>query len=513
LAVNLSNPLSLPVTRAAWIAAVALGLGLLFDVFFWNHTPGLSVPVFVLLILTGLLTLARIFGRPLPREVYALGMPLLFFAAMAFVRASEPLLVLNLGACLVLLLWIAESATRGVWGRSSLAGYLGLATLPVRFLGPLYGILLALVTVPAEARERGVRRQVLRGVLLALPVLALFLVLLASADLVFRNLVTRLVDLPLRPETVARIVLVVLVTLALIGGYGYALLRPVAPPAERRGRTSRLGLVEATVVLGSVNGLFLLFLIIQFAYLFGGERMLTLPGMTYAEYARRGFFELIAVALISWLLLLLLDQTVDRPEARHRLRFRILGLLMIAQVAVIMASAHFRLSLYEAAYGFTTLRFFSHALIVLLAVCFALLGDRLLRAGPSAAFADRIVVALIVFWAVINLWNPEAFVARRNLERFAITGKLDTNYLKRLSDDAVPQIVSALQRADAVSRDSLVLALESHASRWQQPEDWQSLNLSRLRARRILLPWVKAQNSGRDDLPRPADSTAVPVQP
>jgi len=115
------------------------------------------------------------------------------------------------------------------------------------------------------------------------------------------------------------------------------------------------------------------FILFQLTYLFGGKANISLQGFTYAEYARRGFFELITVAAISLLLLLGVEKYVVKKEATHFGEFKILGTALVIQVGLIMASALRRLSLYEQAYGFTVLRLYSHVFIIFLAVVFGFL--------------------------------------------------------------------------------------------------------------------------------------------
>ena len=75
-----------------------------------------------------------------------------------------------------------------------------------------------------------------------------------------------------------------------------------------------LGFTESSIILGSVNLLFAFFVAVQFKYFFGGQANITLDGYTFAEYARKGFGELITVAVISLMLYLGLS-TITRREA------------------------------------------------------------------------------------------------------------------------------------------------------------------------------------------------------
>lgn len=218
-------------------------------------------------------------------------------------------------------------------------------------------------------------------------------------------------------------------------------------------------------------------------------------GFTYAEYARRGFFELIAVAIISLLLLLTTEKYVVKKETDHAIGFKVLSTALVVQVILIMASAFTRLSLYEEAYGFTTLRLYSYAFIILLAVIFCLLLYKIYKDKRENTFAFRVFISITLFLAVMNFLNPDAFIARRNIERFATRGKLDIYYLSRLSDDAIPDTIKVLNISNedlrkGFARELYLRTQNSYSpfakDRKQYFSKWQSLNISRMRADNIL---------------------------
>jgi hypothetical protein len=217
------------------------------------------------------------------------------------------------------------------------------------------------------------------------------------------------------------------------------------PPALRR---VRVGVIEAGVLLGVVNLLFVAFVLVQFRYLFGGAGLVEVtPGLTYAEYARRGFFELVAVALLSLPLLLAADGLLERRTRRDDVVFRTLAGLHIALVFAVMASALYRLRLYQAAYGLTEQRFHATALLVLIAVVLLWFAATVLRGRPRG-FAFGAVLAAFTTVAVLHAVNPDAIIARTNVARAqsdvgAVTS-FDASYVASLSADAVPVLLEAL---------------------------------------------------------------------
>ncbi len=78
-----------------------------------------------------------------------------------------------------------------------------------------------------------------------------------------------------------------------------------------------VGQIESSIILGSINFLFSIFILVQLTYLFGGESNISRQGFTYAQYARRGFFELIVVVVVSLLILLTTEKYVIKKESEH----------------------------------------------------------------------------------------------------------------------------------------------------------------------------------------------------
>ena len=135
--------------------------------------------------------------------------------------------------------------------------------------------------------------------------------------------------------------------------------------AKRKRQPFRLALLESSIVLGAVDLMFGAFVVVQIAYFFGGQALVNAgTGWTFAQYARRGFFELIAVSVLVLGLILWLDRVTPRTNARQHTIFRVLAVGMIALTGVMLVSASGRMSLYEEAYGYTHLRQYTHTFML-----------------------------------------------------------------------------------------------------------------------------------------------------
>jgi hypothetical protein len=238
----------------------------------------------------------------------------------------------------------------------------------------------------------------------------------------------------------------------------------------------RLGSTEIAIVLGALDLLFLAFVLVQVRYLFGGTALVESQAhLTYAHYARHGFFELVAVSVLVLPVLL-----AANALARDRKRLvRAFSGVLVALELVVALSALQRLRIYEQQYGLTELRIYTTGVVCWLVCVFLWASVTILR-GRVRPFATGAVVAGFVATASLNVLNPDALIARTNLTR----PQADLVYLQKLSDDAVPTLVAqASSSPDPRVRSALQAQL---SSRRVGSFDWLSWNASRERARHAL---------------------------
>lgn len=444
-------PLQTPVR----LVQTAVTLSILADWLFYDKPLGISLLLFVGLVVGGLWWNGRHESiAPAKRNLWLL-LPLGFFASMAMLRTNSTLTTLNVLAVMCLLAYLAFFYAAGRVENLNLFGY---ALLPLRVFGgslALSGPVIRPTVEEMRGNGNGRRRllPLLRGLLLALPVLLVFTFLLSSADLIFADYVEELFSLDFFDhvaEWIWRGTIIVLLSVVLAGGLALALTRRAADEEQselERGLAKlpgyfSIGFIETSTILVLVNMLFAAFVGIQFTYLFGGAANVTEAGYTFADYARRGFFELLTVAILTMLLVLGLNW-LSRRENKGQIRlFNGLGSVLVGLVLVMLVSAWRRMTLYEAAFGYTELRLIVYVCMAWLAV--TLVWFLLTLWVRPDRFAIGALLAVMGFLATLNLINPDAFIARQNLDRYTRMGDLDVAYLTSLSDDAVPQLVRGL---------------------------------------------------------------------
>jgi hypothetical protein len=338
---------------------------------------------------------------------------------------------------------------------------------------------------------------VLRGLLLSLPIILVLTALLAGADPIFEQRIAKFLEI-FRIENLAeyvfRTVNILFMAYLFIGVLVQAIHPTKQDPRPHPNQPSIkkfLGSLETNIVFGSINLLFAAFLVIQFRYFFGGEANISETGFTYSEYARRGFGELITVAVLS-LIIYYLFHSITRLESISQKRiFSCLGILIFLQVLVMLVSSFQRLVLYENAYGFSRLRTYSHLFLPWLAalIVIVIILEILQRQGH---LAFTIIVVAAGFVVTCNAFNIDGFIAQQNIQRATLSEQegyaLDFYYISELSTDAVPVILDGFHTTTSPSKDLLGADL---ACRWytmqnQETRPWQSFNLSYTQAKNML---------------------------
>ena len=489
------NLSSIPRTPLA-LAGIALALGLAVEILFHGYRIGISFPIWAALGIATMLVAARIEGVRPATTTLALIPLILLFAAVAAIRLEPLTVVLSMLATMLLFALVVRALLHG---RLHRFGFVDLAltwlTVPLEAIlrpWPSLGVVSQRAAGDRVARSR--MFSVLRGVLIALPVLVVFIGLLATADLVFGDIVEDALawlDLERVAEYVGR-GLVVLVSGVFFLGALITALR-AREPRELIGEEEPIlkpfvGFIETAIVLGSVVLVFGLFGTIQLQYLFGGEANISAAGYTYSEYARRGFGELVWAAFLSLGLIFALGHWGRRNDKRQRWVFIGLSTALVLMLGVALASALMRLQLYGSAFGFTRLRTYTHVFIfwlALLLMAFLVL----LYLQRLRTFAVIATVASLGFVATLGVVNVDGFVAEQNLERFEKTDDLDVAYLAQLTPDASPVIAAWAARSQLARPADLSAQLACEAAilnSEMRNHSWQSFHFGRQRASNAL---------------------------
>lgn len=471
-------------------------LGIAFDLLIYRMDFGVSYPIFVIVFYAMLIICARDNISFRLDMGWLLSIPILLLSATYFIFSNQMFKILNFLVIPVLIIAqtvLITGSNSNAWNTFGFVAEL-LYSMLVRLFANVFKPFKVIATLVPEKSffSRDTKgRKVLLGLLISVPLLLVVLPLLASADEVFGKMLSFIPSIFANiriDEILARIILGMVVAI-LSFSYIWSLTRTnksttQCPKIEMGRFPAKFEQVTVSTVLAVVNIVYIVFVIIQFAYLFAGASFALPKDFTYSEYARRGFFELIAVTIINLTILLVVIGFTGKGENKSITSVRMLNSLLIANTMVMLVSAFIRMSLYEKAYGYTYLRILTHAFMVFLFVLFIITLFRIWN--DRAGLVKPYVVTALIAFVIINYMNIDVIIAKNNINRFSSAYKLDAKYLTNLSDDAVPEMVKFANDNPGEASAAVKENLEGRKERLSAPKRWQAFNISELRAKKAL---------------------------
>ncbi|WP_342565737.1 DUF4173 domain-containing protein [Paenibacillus sp. FSL R7-0345] len=484
--------------------AAALLLAIVHQYLFYAQKPGVSYPIFVVLFYCFMLYYAREQLRPLKWFDYV-WLTAIFLLAMTFMLFSSwfffGLNFLVLPGLILLHMTYLLSYRRPSWSGIQLVG----AALEHFFAqGPRHW-----PTVFTTIRKSGgegmknerkqVYLKVLAGLLISCPLLLIVVSLLSSADGVFHQILNKFPELLERisfSEGFGRTLWSVLLGIGLFSYlWGFVAYkrteRPVIVPKEGEPQMEPFEFsvdpVIATTVLMAVNAVYVLFVSVQFSYLFGAWEGALPTGSTYADYARSGFFELIMVTSINFGLLLLSLLALPKAKARLLAVIRVLLYILVLCSVVMLYSAYSRLALYEQAYGYTEIRFLVHAFMIFLGLLLILAAVRISK--KDFPLIKWYVALGLLSYVFMNYIGMDRIIASQNIARYEASGDIDAAYLSGLSWEAVPLLIDFSKQNDDLLKQELS---NKWSQRGESQQAWPSFNVSQHRGQQALQQYINA---------------------
>jgi hypothetical protein len=314
---------------------------------------------------------------------------------------------------------------------------------------------------------------------LGLVLLIIFAALFASADPAFDRVLNAAMP-TLSGGTIARWIFLAI----FIGGSMLGAVFLLANPSTLGEITAKsaksVRRLEWAVPVGAVLIAFGAFVAVQVTVLFGDrDYVMRTVGLTFAQYARKGFWQLLVVTLLTLVVMAVAVRVAPRAGRGDRILLRVLLGALATGALVVVTSALWRMSVYEEAYGFTRLRVFVSAFEIWLGALFVLMliaGVRL----RAKWLAPAVVAAWVLTLIGLAVLNPDRFIAEQNIARYHRGAHLDVHYLSTLSSDAAP----ALDRLTGPMRTCALSGIARELR--DEPDDWRSYNVARTTAAPIV---------------------------
>ncbi|MBZ9688773.1 DUF4173 domain-containing protein [Clostridium estertheticum] len=468
---------------------IALILSIIYEIFFTGKQAGISIPIFYVMFMGFFLWSVR--GKVWFKKSIGFGLiiPTLLIALNYSIHSNYVLnffngiMILVLTAVSTVLIryenikWDNIYIIKRVFSRTS-KSIAENAYKPFIFIK-------GNITRKNKKELSSTNKNILRGVIISIPLLIVILVLLTSADMVFKSYVSNF-SIGFENISLGKIInhlMVIIIAFIIIFSYIWS-FKYTCDEGENTRKDIQWEPVTILTIIFMINIVYLLFSIVQFSYLYGGGNNFIPQEFTYSEYARKGFFELVAVTIINFTILLTSMKFIKKDNKTINNVSNIFLTILVAFTFNMLFSAHYKMSLYEQTYGFTYLRIFVHIFMLMLFMLFivALIGIWKRNMPLNKAI---IVIGLSMF-ILVNYINVDKIIASKNIDIYYETQKIDVQYLRSLSYDVIPEILKLKDDSNPEVAKEVNNYLEDVKKDLSQGYFWYEFNYSKYRAMKII---------------------------
>ena len=477
---------------------LSLILSIVHSVLFVGQEKGISVFLFVVTALIFFITILEKQNKIKNKKALILVIPILMLSATYFIFNNLFFRIANVFAILLLFLIMAIIATIEEIKPSKLI---------INIFDMLFGCVdetgnaareisnnfKVQKTNSKEKNKNGISKRILKGFLISLPLLIIVLILLSLADEMFASLfkdifvkLKYLINIETIYKLWGRIILITLLTLYFLSFTLKVVHNGIRGNKESKARIKIDGITVSTA-LTMLNIIYLVFAGVQVVHIMDFARMNST--FDYAGYARTGFFELLAVSIINFIVILITKNNKKEVTNGTNKYIKIMNVLLAVFTVVILITSIIRIGLYKEQYGFTFLRIMVYMLqITELALIVPTIVYIVKDNFKVGEWYLTIIVTMYVF---VNFMNIDYLIAKENIDRYfdrvGATKEIDFSYLKRTSTDAIPEITRLLNSNDKELRVKVNNYLHDEYEELKEKDvTFQNFNLSELKARKEL---------------------------
>jgi hypothetical protein len=438
----------------------SIGLGIIFDILFYDNNIGLNYPLYALFFLGGIYLFIR------NDESFSLMRFMVFSIVIIYIASS--FVRFSFSSVINLLNFLAIPVLFAVLPALSTKDFNTDKKLPLialeRFLMSLGGFIFIvektfkITATTIKAKNKSKTYGILAGLFLSLLAMAIIIPLMASADMVFNEImikITRNMTSGIEFERLISHLFIIFLVSGYMYGFLKTVLRKPSTPSFNVFNSNETDMksteeiiadpkaafdstIPLTIFLIVINLLFLLFSYIQVKYIILGGTDFLPENISYAEYARSGFFQMMVLSVINFSITILLSSHISKLNNTKKLQI-LLTTLSIFTIIVI-CSSYSRMNLYENTYGYTRLRFLVYIILFTEAGLNLMLMYGIWNKGFE--FVRYGLLSVLLVFLMLNTVNIDGYIASRNIDRYVERDDIDMSYLLyRLSSDASSEIL------------------------------------------------------------------------
>ena len=326
---------------------------------------------------------------------------------------------------------------------------------------------------------KGEVRKVIFGILITIPFLIIIIPILMSSDMVFKEISFDLLsNIKITWDIFFRICFCLVCSSYLYVFWiddKFDISKPIQGEEKEESIMSQF-YISIQTFLVIINIIYGLFVYVQIKYLFINNGSLPF-GITYSQYAREGFFQLIVIVGIN-VLLILITEFINKDK---KIFIRILEVLTLLMTFIMSISAYYRMILYQQHAGYTRLRLLVFIFLIFIGILIIFMGAYLVT--YKKILINVIFAYIVIFYVGVNWFNFDGFIAKKNIERYNATGKIDEAYLFALSSDAYEDIMEYVLNRDTINKKRVDNLQKSYQI--EEDKDFRKYNYSKSKASKL----------------------------
>ena len=471
-------------------------LSIIQSILFWDKHLGISVFLFTTLAISFLIYVLYQNKKIVNKKALWFIIPIILLSSTYFLFNNAFFQVTNIIAIIILTFIMCIYLTK-----TKIKTPQFLKNMIESGVGSLEGVQEVGENLKKYKKENNIKREKVKkigkSILIVLPIILVVLILLATADSIFANMFEGITQ-GIKNITITQgtfsfylRIITVLIVFFLIAGYLLNLIQDntlfTAEEQERISKGIQIESMTINMMLTLLNIIYAIFCTIQIANLF--TQIGNTEEFNYAEYARQGFFQLMLVSIINFVILVVSNN--NRKEQTHKQKNYTKGMSIFILIftVIIILSAFYRMNLYEQEYGYTYLRLFVYYILatemILIIPCFiAIIGKKIDLLKVS-------IIILTTMYVFINFSNIDSTIATKNVDRYLkdeSQREIDISYLIRhTGTDAIPELTKLLKAKDekVVERIKAYLYQEKQELEGEKMQ-WQEFNYSKQKAKNAL---------------------------
>lgn len=473
--------MELKIEKTDWFFLfLCLLVGIVAEEAFFRNQIGISYFVFIAVFYTLFFWRFRAFSFSHQRLGYLVLIAIWFLAAGYYLYDTGPFYGLNIlviPALVIFHLALITSPKKTEWSNLFFILYIGRRLVDgIRYNAMFTSYFANLSKQNGKQEHYDVWKKILIGIVISVPFLFVILNLLIEADAQFERLIGTLPNiLSFKVEYVIRFVAILIYTFGFFG-FMQVLLQKNIHRVHKEGTLKPVvmdGIIALTVLV-LLDLVYVLFVAVQFKYFFSGTLE---DGFTYAEYARRGFFELLFVTLINLTVTTVIIHLTKSVQGFLKKAIRLALTILVLSSGVLLISAIMRMAMYVDAYGFTFTRVLVHSFMIFLIIIFAYTLVKIWL--EKLSLFHFYFIASLIYYVGINTVNLDRIVVEKNMDRYETTGNIDIHYLNQFSATGVLGLIELYEKKPDLPGLEDMLKQRKAERENLKSELWQSHNLTR----------------------------------